>query len=125
MLDRLETEILSLRERVSAETHPPADTRTQAERKRSSKAGKRTHGRKKSKVSARPRRVEVQESLPLTEVATPDSRAPEPAPRIVGKRQALGRSLTQLRKMTARAAGLNTGEEKPDNSAEKSEGNSA
>lgn len=109
MLDRLEAEIISLRERAGAPAPPPVRNR-KAKRKHAS--AKKAKQLRHSKAE----RIDAQESLPL---APPENTPPaESTQRIVGKRQALGRSLLQLRKMTARAAGLGTAEDNSEKTAE-------
>lgn len=103
MLDRLEAEILLLREKASAPLSKRAERKT----------------RKKRPAKQR------KSSEEKTAIAEPAGTMAEPAPRVTGKRQALGRSLLQLRKMTSRAAGLSSAEEDRGNSAESSVGSSA
>lgn len=109
MLEKLETEIVSLRTRYMDlarspdQARPNGNGRPAAAPKKPSARGKTTRPnakakRKKALKAARPAKGPAfqQLELPVAESAA----AEEPA-RVLGKRQALGKSLVQLRKMSA------------------------
>jgi len=91
MLDRLEAGIAALRARATIDgaDHAPKSARSRSKSKRKNKSA----GGKTSK-----KRTQEQQLLPMQPDLPPEEGTAAPAARIIGKRQALGRSLLQLRR---------------------------
>jgi hypothetical protein len=111
MLEKLETEIVSLQTRyqdlASALQHPAANGNGNAaeKQKRPRKQAKKKTGKSAKANKARKRggasetaRDFAQLELPVNEAGSEEA---QQASRVLGKRQALGKSLVQLRKMSA------------------------
>lgn len=106
MLEKLETEIISLRTRCETLAAPLSHPSPNGDSGRPAKKPGARKKKRSKKVAARSgRKAEassenVSEQLELQVAAEPASTAEQPE-RVLGKRQALGRSLVQLRKMSA------------------------